>query len=409
MRVSVLSAPWTLAGPEDCVADGGVLVEGGRIRRLLRSRAAVRRAARAAGVVAAELDGSLTPGLIDAHAHLELSHLAGRVSPAGGFRAWIDGLLRARGAPRARVQGGAQSAADALLASGTTAVGDVDSSGAGEGVLARHALRARVYREVLDAADPARTAAACARVARRLPRRALRLEGLSAHAPFTVSPALFARIADLARRRDVPVAIHWSETEAELDWLQHGAGELAGLVASWPARSGLDLIEAAGLLGPSTSLVHGNHPQRGEIARLARAGATLVHCPGSHRFFDRAPFPIGRYLSAGVPLALGTDSLASNETLDMRREMALLRAEHPSLDPARVWAMATEGGARAIGLAERVGRLAPGRLADLALFRTTARGRAALLDELTASSPAVGGVWVAGRRIGTGRLRRRVP
>ena len=105
-------------------------------------------------------------------------------------------------------------------------------------------------------------------------------------------------------------------------------------------EDGLDRIEAAGLLGRRTSLVHGNYPSSGELPRIARSGATVVHCPGSHAFFRREPFPLARYRRAGVPIALGTDSAASNGSLDMRREMALLRRAHAGLAPA-------EGGQRA--------------------------------------------------------------
>jgi cytosine/adenosine deaminase-related metal-dependent hydrolase len=121
-----------------------------------------------------------------------------------------------------------------------------------------------------------------------------------------------------------------------------------------------------------------------------------VHCPGSHAFFGRAPFPLERYRRAGVALALGTDSLASNADLDLRREMALLRASHPGLAPARVWELATEGGARALGLARAVGRLAPGAFADVAVFACAARTPRAALEELTAGLPEVQAVVLGG-------------
>ena len=110
-----------------------------------------------------------------------------------------------------------------------------------------------------------------------------------------------------------------------------------------------------------------------------------------------------------MPLALGTDSLASNAELDMRREMALVRRDHPRLEPGRVWRMATVDGARAVGLAGRVGRVAPGHHADLALFRTASRTATEILDELTASKPEVSAVWIAGRRIRAGGVRPHVP
>ena len=90
-------------------------------------------------------------------------------------------------------------------------------------------------------------------------------------------------------------------------------------------RRAIRALERAGLLGSRTALIHANWPGPGEVERVAAAGAMVVHCPGSHAFFDRAPFPLDRYRAAGIPVALGTDSAASNAALDMRREMRLLR------------------------------------------------------------------------------------
>jgi cytosine/adenosine deaminase-related metal-dependent hydrolase len=390
-----------LVAPGDWVADGGLVLAGGRVARVLRSPSAVRRAG-TAGVL--ELEGLVIPGLVDAHAHLELGGLGAELPGGGGFTAWVGALLAARGARSpAALRAGARRDAARLLATGTTAIGDVDTTGAGlAAALARRASgpprpRVVLYREVLDAWDPRRTAAALAGVRCALRRRVDLVEGISPHAPFTASPDLLRAAAALARRRSLPIAVHWSESEDERAWLERGDGPLARVLPPGPRRAGLDLLAEAGLLGPRTALIHGNLPRRGEPARIARAGASVVHCPGCHAFFGRAPFPLERYLRAGVPLALGTDSRASNADLDMRREMALLRASAPGLSPERVLAMATAGGARALGLGAEIGALCPGLRADLVAFDVRARGRRAALDELTAGRPDVLAVLVGGR------------
>ena len=389
----ILAARALLVDAHTWIEGGGLLVERGAVRRVLTSRRAV---LRARGTRVIELDGVLTPGLVDAHAHLELGALLGRVPSRAGFTGWVSALLAARAhLGRAAFERGVRGGARALLASGTTAIGDIDSTGTSARLARALAPRLVVYREVLDAWDPARTADALRALAARRPRGARVRAGLSPHAPYTTSRALLAGVRAASARHALPLAIHWAETREEGAWLERGTGPLAALLPRAPRRAGLALLDAAGLLGRRTALVHGNHPRPGELARLARRGVTLVHCPGTHAFFERAPFPLARYRRAGVPLALGTDSLASNACLDMRREMALLRASFPRLEPAAVFEMATANGARALGLP--IGHLRAGAAADAVLWRLAARARADALEELTAGMPPVESVLVGGR------------
>ena len=396
------TARWLLAAPDQLYSAAGLLVRDGRVAQVARGPSALRRLATASGERPVDLgEGLLVPGMVDAHAHLELGLLAGRLSRDAGFGAWVARVVALRAAAEpAELRQAVQEGADRLLATGTTAVGDIDSSGAAAGVLRRHPLRTVLYREVLDAGDPARTASAARAVEGPLEEGEGFSEGLSPHAPFTVSPALLGHLGEIAAARSLPLTVHWSETLAELQWLERGEGPLAGLLGVPPGGTGLALLQAAGLLGPRTSLVHGNHPREGEPERLAAAGVTLVHCPGTHAYFRREPFPIQRYTAAGVSLALGTDSLASNTDLDLRLEMALLRAAHPRLEPATVWSMATEGGARALGLGNSLGSLEAGRRADFCLVQADGRDLGTLLEALTAGLPPVLGVWIAGERVG---------
>ena len=379
------------------IEGGGVELVRGRVVRLLRSARAVERA-RTGGARVRDLgEVVLTPGLVDAHAHLDLTALAERVGTRGGFAGWVGELLARRAElDRGALERGVRAGAAELLASGTTSVGDIDSTGTSARLARTLPLRVTVYRELLDGRDPARTSPALALLAERGARGGLARPGLSPHAPFTVSPALLAAAASVARRRSWPLSIHWAETREEVEWLTRGTGPLAARLPAAPRRTGLALLASGGVLGARTSLVHGNHPAPGDPARLARARVTLVHCPGTHRFFGRAPFPLERYRRAGVVLALGTDSRASNAALDLRREMALARAAFPRLAPGEVFAWATTGGARALGRGRELGRLGPGLCADLVAWGLTARTQAEALEELTAGIPPVVRVFVAG-------------
>jgi len=392
----ILAARALLVEPGAWYEGGGLELRGGKVVRVLRSRRAVVRARPARGTFLDLGECVLTPGLVNAHAHLELGALAGKVSARGGFAGWVGELVRRRaGLARGDFEAAVRAGARALVASGTTAVGDIDSTGACARVARELALGVLVYRELLDAWDPARTAGALR--ARPLACGALVRAGLAPHAPYTTSRALLAGARRLARARGLACTIHWAETEEEGAWLERGEGPLARILPDSPRARGLELLARAGLLGRRTSLVLGNHPAAGEPERLARAGVTLVHCPGTHAFFGRAPFPLERYRRAGVALALGTDSLASNAELDLRREMALLRASFPRLAPAEVFVQATRGGARALGAARELGRLRAGFRADVVAWRLAARAEKDALDELTSARPAVARVFVAGR------------
>ena len=391
--------------PDAPVGDvpAGLLVRGGRVLEVARGRGALDRLVRRHDPRRRDLgDVVLLPGLVNAHAHLELGPLAGHLPGDAGFPAWVGALLRARAdlTPGDHERGAASGLARAL-ATGTTTLGDIDSTGAVLAAVGRapRRPRLRVYREVLDAWDPARTAAALARLEPALREGARLVEGYAPHAPFTTSRALLAGVAARRRRRPRPLAVHWAESPDELAWLEDGGGGFAGALGASPGVHGLDLLEEAGLLGPATALVHGNLPRPGERARIAAAGASLVHCPGTHAFFDRPSFDPGPWRRAGVPLALGTDSLASNADLDLRREARLLLAARPELGAGEVLALATEGGARALDLAAEVGALEPGFRADALALPV---GRGATLEGLAGAlfaGTAPPCVVLAGRRV----------
>lgn len=386
-------------GPDERWFDGGgIEVSRGRIVRVLTSPAAVRRASRRASRAHDLGDAWLVPGLVDAHAHLELTALAGSLRPGVAFGEWVRTVLARRAALSAReLDAAVRAGAQRLLESGTTTVGDIDTCGAATRTLASTPLRHVLFRETLDAWNPARTAGALASVRRALPPRARRREGLSPHAPFTVSRELLAGVAALAKRRRAHVAVHWSETENELAWLERGDGPLAPLLGPSPRRRGLELLDEAGLLGPGLALVHGNHPHADEPRRLAERGVSIVHCPGCHAWFGRARFPFEVYERRRVRIALGTDSLASNLELDMRGELSRFAASGFGVRPARIFRMATSDAAAALGLGDEVGELAPGRAADFVAFAPGERARP--FEHLVHARPRVLGVWIAGRRV----------
>ncbi len=397
-HAQLLMADWVIGAGPTAIKAGAVALVGARIVEVFDSHSAARRWARENSAEEHSLpSGILAPGWVNAHSHLELTGLAGKISCAGGFPSWIGRITQAkRTLGHSEYQLGVELGANRLLRGGTTGVGDIDSQSVGGAV--DSPIRMRLYREALDAFHVHRTERAMASVTEPLGGCSGIQEGMAPHASFTVSPGLMGGMAELARKRSLPVTVHWSETQDEVEWLLHGTGPLAEFLGESPRCSGLDILQGAGLLASHVSLVHGNFPAQHEEQRLAQAGVALVHCPGSHDFFGRDPFPMQRYLQAGVCVALGTDSQASNESLDMGREVALMRASFPWIDTALAYRMATEHGARALGWANSVGRIEVGFLGDLALFEAENLVHGDVLEVLTRGNPPAGRVWVDGIR-----------
>jgi cytosine/adenosine deaminase-related metal-dependent hydrolase len=373
-RPQILSARGILPRADSFLGtsgQAGLVVVDGRVRGLLEGSAAIERAATSLGAECLDLgEVILTPGFVNAHAHLELTSFCGEVAPGENFPEWVGGVLRERSqSTELDLQVGAQNGLLRLAETGTTTVGDIASSPATLGALGalgedERIPRVRMFREVLDAWDPRRTEAAAHALSAPLAESDGLFEGYSPHAPYTVSSKLLAAIAEQQRIRPQHLTMHWAEMEEELVWMESGEGPFADVLGESPRRSGLDLLEDAGLLGPAMTLVHGNLATGAEIDRIAAAGSHLVHCPGTHLFFGREDFPLQSYLDRGVPLAIGTDSLASNEDLDLLREAKLLWARHPELSPETLFGMLTEAGASALGLAGCVGALEVGCWAD---------------------------------------------
>jgi cytosine/adenosine deaminase-related metal-dependent hydrolase len=369
----LLGARWLLPVSAPPVEDGALLVEGGRIVAMGRRRdllaAAGRTPLRDLGECA------LMPAPVNAHIHLELGWAAGRLPRGEGLAAWVRALLEQRGAlPPGREEEAAREGVRTCLDSGTAAVGEVANTPASLPALAGSGLEGILFREVLGT-EPSEARAILSRawdealtVSRSDP--AL-LGAVTAHAPHTLSDRLLEGVARLAAEAGTPLSVHCAESEEELRLLREGDGPLAELLEErgfpLPPKGSTPLrrLAAAGLLGERTLLVHGVHLDEEETTLAAEAGATVVLCPRSNAALGVGRAPVPRLLEAGVPLALGTDSLGSNDDLDLFAEMAALRRDHPGLDPAVVLRAATLGGARALGLAG-LGRLERGCRAALA-------------------------------------------
>ena len=346
-------------------------------------------------------DAVVLPGLVNAHTHLELAHLAGRVPPAAAFVPWVRSMLAARftgEVPVATVTAAIVEAIAAMEATGTAGVGDIGNTDAAIGPLASSSLHGVHFREALafEPTEAARVAsAAClgARLAgQRLDDRGcsrLRVS-VAPHAPYSTSAPLIQALAS-----GLPVdglsatwpaaagisSIHLGESPEEIEFLAHGTGPFRALLedlgkwhAGWqpPGIGPVEYLASLGALHRGLLVVHGAQFTPDALQTLAITGATLVLCARSNRWVGVGVPPVAAAVTAGVPLAIGTDSLASVEDLNLFAELAFLRACAPSVPAAVLLRAATLGGARALGCAT-LGLLGPGA-SSRAVVRTPPAG-----------------------------------
>lgn len=223
---------------------------------------------------------------------------------------------------------------------------------------------------------------------------------LAPHAPYTVSDAAFSKIVIYAEELGLPIQTHLHETEREIadSLAAHGCRPLARL-------------DALGALGPAFSAIHAVHCSHDDIATLRHHASHVIHCPSSNLKLGSGIAPVASMLASGIHVALGTDGAASNNRLDLFEEMrmAALLAKGSTRDatalPARqAVAMATVGGARALGLDSTVGTIAVGKAADLIAVDVESPELSPMFDPYShlvyaASRADVSHAWVAGECI----------
>ena len=337
-------------------------------------------------------DATLIPGLVNTHTHLELTHLAGKDAERE-FAQWIRALRALKDAttPDEFARAAEQGVRDAWAA-GVTCVADTGSTGAPLAALARLGGRGIYYQEVFGpypatcATSLGELTAALARLGS-LASRLVRL-GVSPHAPYTVSEQLYVAVADLARREELPIAVHLAESREETALVRDGAGAFAealrarGIPVTARGCSPVQYLLQLGVLERAAGClcIHCVQVDERDIATLREAGVGLAHCPRSNRAHGHGAAPLATYRRVGLRVGLGTDSVVSVGDASLWAEAAAAGLEGE--DALR---MLTLEGARALGLDDAIGSLEVGKQADLAVFdglpsdRPTVRPSDALL------------------------------
>jgi 5-methylthioadenosine/S-adenosylhomocysteine deaminase len=271
------------------------------------------------------------------------------------------------------------------IRSGITTYADTCDSGVAFDAMLQAGVRGIMYQEVFGP-DPA----SCARsledlrekiVALRARETSLVRVGVSPHAPYTVSDPLYQAVADYATVETLPVAVHIAESDAERRLVEHGEGPFAeglrarGIATKRRARSSIALLESQHVLATRPLLIHCVRVDAEDIELIAKSRSPVAHCPASNAKLGHGTSPVLELLDVGITVGLGSDSVASNNRMDMLAEgrAAILAqraraARHDVLCAKDALLLATLGGARALGLDGEIGSLEVGKSADLAAF-----------------------------------------
>jgi cytosine/adenosine deaminase-related metal-dependent hydrolase len=371
---AVFKAGWVIKDSRTVLENAGVAVARGRITDILTS-IPKDRAVKDCG------PGILMPPLVNAHLHLELSALAGRLPLGKGFDPWVKSLLRERealGTP-ALIRAARQAVAS-LQAQGTGLVGEISTLGITRSLLSDQGLPGVWFREYLGTGHPEVTLVTDTPLS----------VSAAGHAPHTTSPDLLTYLKKCTKHAGLVFSIHVAESDVERQFLTGNNPQWHDFLlqrgidsADWPVggKTPVRYLNDLGILGPDTLAVHLLQLTDTDLAILADTQTCVCLCPRSNvNLHGRLP-DIPAMLDRGLIPALGTDSLASCASLSLFDEMAFIRHHFPVVSPADIFAMATANGARALGVAHRFGTLSLGKQSDFIYLDAGVSARDQVLEK----------------------------
>jgi cytosine/adenosine deaminase-related metal-dependent hydrolase len=382
----ILSGDYVLPISSSPIVGGAVCVNGSEIV-----------AAGKRDVIAAQFPGvhmedfgeaAILPGFVNCHSHLEITSMRGSLDDVEhDFTAWLLKLNAMREALSeddiiAAATAGATEGAEA----GVTCFGDIGRYGrAGLDALKKVGLRGVVFQETEFSPEDKTADADLKKLIAKF--ESLRADetdlvktGLSPHSPYTVGPRLFHLITEFAVANEVKLTIHAAESSDEDELLRKGTGFFTDVYKKYgvewhsPHSSSIEYLDRLGVLQARPLLAHCICVSETDIELIKTSGSTIAHCPKSNAKFGHGYAPFEQFLNAGIAIGLGSDSVASNNVCDMPEEArfaalaARNRAESKRFISAKeMLETATLGGARALGLDDKIGTIEAGKQADLAI------------------------------------------
>jgi cytosine/adenosine deaminase-related metal-dependent hydrolase len=377
----LIVAEWIAPMDREVIRGGGMLIEGEKIVEVWDG----------AGLRKKYSDAKLEdfgksiilPGLVNAHVHLELSHLTREPAPLGGLAAWLVRVIRQNTFPQGEMEKVvARAVARGVrqcIQFGVSTVGDISRScRLTRSILSRAPLRVMSFGEIqamgqrrglleerLAIAADVNDVSGNVRI------------GITPHAPYSVEPQGYRRALEVAKQKKLPLATHLAESADEAEFLARHSGSLMKI---WDFVGGFDeavpkfeggairFAKSLGILDYPTVLAHVNYCDDAEMKMLAEGKASVIYCPRTHAYFGHPPHGWREMAEAGINVGVGTDSVASSGDLNLVEDLRLMHRIAPELEAKQLWEMATIKGARALGVEKVVGSLTAGKSADFAVF-----------------------------------------
>ncbi|MBC8288345.1 MAG: amidohydrolase family protein [Nitrospinae bacterium] len=356
----------------DPVENGELIIDAGNIVEIATTQS---------GNYDADLsDCLLMPGFINAHSHISLTALEKKLSPSDSFADWIRALIPLNSDldDESRIRA-ICSGAEVMRRSGVTALGDYVAEPELLPVIGALGFRSVLFLEAIGFLSEKATTIRnnLEEILKRECVSPLCQLGLAPHAPYSVSPDLFRHLALLAEKYHCPLSCHVAETKEESRFLVIGDNSLEELLkerSAWdsrwqaPYKTPMQYLASLGILHRLIA-VHCNFISD-DLDIMEENNVSAVFCPQSTEWFGRTQLmPVRTLLDRGVTVALGTDSLASSNSLNFLDELRMADKLLPDVSRKEILAMATCKGAEALGL--QCGTLASGQKADLIGFRVS--------------------------------------
>lgn len=389
------------------ISDGGVAVRGSEVLAVGGWKDLI---SEHRGAIQEDLgEVILMPGLINAHCHLDYTMMRGALFGGGSFAEWIQRLnSMRRSLDQKDYLDAIATGLKELRQWGCSTVFNIESFPELVPFLPESPIRVWWFLEVMDVRSRLHSAEAMAGAIYFFEKAGEGAGGfgISPHAPYTVSRDLYDLSSTYARKYHLPLCTHLAESDEEMSMFAKGEGLLYEFLRSigrsmddCHGKTPVQAVLGSGLVPEGSILVHMNHldDDDREFMKQTSGRFHVVHCPRTHSFFERPPFDLNFFQENGIPLLLGTDSLASNQDLNMFAEMRALSDAFPNLDPDKILPMVTTAPAAAVGRSGRLGELSPGALADFIAIPDPAP-RAGLLGvaERVLANRTPPKVWISG-------------